>query len=351
MPSIDIFDDEQFDVVRLTERINNTPRVASKIADMRLFNEAGITTTQLYIEKNGSGLHLVPAMPRGAPGEPVHLGRPSRVPVQAIHLPQRWSVLADEVQNLRSFSTLQGAPSRAEEVATVGNIVNQKLAKARQQLDLTIEWQRVGVLQGKIYDYDGVSVLLDVYTTFGQTQTVIDMELDSSSTSVRAKCVAIRRAIEAKLGGLSYTGIRALAAPDFMDALTAHASVEKAFERWRDGEFLRTDAGRRGTFEFGDIVWDEYSGSVLSPGGGAGAAEGMPFIPAGTAFAFPTGVSDLFITRFAPADYVETVNTLGLPYYAKQERMRFDKGVDGETQSNPLSICTRPEAIIKLTKQ
>jgi hypothetical protein len=47
---------------------------------------------------------------------------------------------------------------------------------------------------------------------------------------------------------------------------------------------------------------------------------------------------------------METVNTIGLPYYAKQERIPFDKGVQLELQSNPLHICTKPRAIIKLTK-
>lgn len=59
------------------------------------------------------------------------------------------------------------------------------------------------------------------------------------------------------------------------------------------------------------------------------------------------GVTDLLITRYAPADYVETVNTIGLPFYAKQERLRLDKGVELEAQSNPLNLCTKPRAIIK----
>ena len=50
-----------------------------------------------------------------------------------------------------------------------------------------------------------------------------------------------------------------------------------------------------------------------------------------------------------PANYMETVNTIGLPYYAKQEPMDFDKGIEVETQSNPIHLCTRPAAICKLT--
>ena len=63
----------------------------------------------------------------------------------------------------------------------------------------------------------------------------------------------------------------------------------------------------------------------------------------------PEGVADLFITRFAPADYMETANTLGLPKYAKQEALRMNRGLEIEAQSNPLNLCTRPGAIIKIT--
>jgi len=46
---------------------------------------------------------------------------------------------------------------------------------------------------------------------------------------------------------------------------------------------------------------------------------------------------------------METVNTLGVPYYAKQEPRRMGKGIDLEAQSNPITLCTKPRAIIKLT--
>ncbi|MDK2124490.1 major capsid protein [Chitinimonas sp. DQS-5] len=68
------------------------------------------------------------------------------------------------------------------------------------------------------------------------------------------------------------------------------------------------------------------------------------------AYAIPEGVSGLFITRFAPADYLETVNTLGLPYYAKIWPLANDKGLSLEAQSNPPNLCTRPRAVIQLKR-
>ncbi|QDH18923.1 major capsid protein [Wolbachia endosymbiont of Carposina sasakii] len=63
---------------------------------------------------------------------------------------------------------------------------------------------------------------------------------------------------------------------------------------------------------------------------------------------FALGTASTFTTYFAPADFNETVNTLGQPLYAKQEPRRFDRGTDLHTQSNPLPMCHRPATLIKI---
>jgi hypothetical protein len=50
---------------------------------------------------------------------------------------------------------------------------------------------------------------------------------------------------------------------------------------------------------------------------------------------------------YAPADYIETVNTKGMPRYAKQYPMPNDKGVNLEVQSNPLCYCVRPNTLVQ----
>jgi len=54
------------------------------------------------------------------------------------------------------------------------------------------------------------------------------------------------------------------------------------------------------------------------------------------------------VTVHAPADFVETANTIGLPRYAKQAvDQQFARWVMLHVQSNPLPICTRPRVLIK----
>ena len=61
---------------------------------------------------------------------------------------------------------------------------------------------------------------------------------------------------------------------------------------------------------------------------------------------YPEGVEGLFEIYYAPADTFETVNTLGLPLYARSipDRDR-DEWVRLEIESNPLPICTRPQVL------
>ena len=77
-------------------------------------------------------------------------------------------------------------------------------------------------------------------------------------------------------------------------------------------------------------------------------ADGPPVAIGDKALLIPEGVPDLYISVFAPADYMETVNTQGIPYYSMIEPLPFNKGMAGEAQSNPLHLCTRPRAQILL---
>ena len=85
-------------------------------------------------------------------------------------------------------------------------------------------------------------------------------------------------------------------------------------------------------------MFEEYRGRVGS----------VDFTDASKAYFFPVGVPGLFRQYNAPADFVETANTIGLPRYAKQAvDQQFARWVMLHVQSNPLPICTRPRVLIK----
>lgn len=329
MPALDIFNNDAFSVASLTAAINEQPYVPGRIGKLGLFQEEGITTTQVLIEHVAGLITLVANSERGAPVAKTQADKSKMRSFVTAHLKRAANILADEVQNLRAFG------SESEEEA-VQNYVNQRLAKLGRDLEATLEYQRIGAIRGQILDADGTTVIYDLYSEFGITQTAVDFILGTAGTKVRNKVREAMRASEDALGAASATGYRAFCSDVFFDKFIEHDKVAAAFDRYNDGEMLRNDP--RAGFEFGGVVWENYRGKV-------GAT---PFIPDGDALLVPEGVADLFITRFAPADYMETVNTLGLPKYSKQEPLPMNRGVDLEAQSNPISLCTRPGAVIRL---
>jgi len=326
-----IFEDDKFSLQALTAAINEAPPLPARLASLGLFAEEGLTTTNLTVEKDLDTLTLIPNQSRTST-TPHATGGSTRslVSFPTTHLPTQDTITPDEVQNLRAFGA-------ASELETMASFVGKRLTKMRRRLDATIEYQRVGAIKGTIVDADGATVISNLFTQFALTQQDHEFKLSVAATDVRAETLAAVDKMEAALGNEPHSGCRVLCGKQFFRALIAHAKVQKAYELWETGSFLRTDP--RNGFDFAGATWEEWRGGI----------GGTPFIADGEAYLFPEGVEDMFITRFAPANYNETANTIGLPSYAKQEPKPLGKGILLEAQSNPISICTRPRAVIKLT--
>jgi len=328
--NLGIFDSDKFTLQELTAAINEAPALPSRLAKLGLFHEEGITTTSLAVEKDVDTLTLIPNQSRTTT-TPNATGGSTRSVVMfpTTHLPTQDTITPDDVQNLRAFGT-------ASDEETMVEFVRKRLAKMRRRLDATVEYQRVGALKGTIVDADGTTVISNLFTQFGLVQQKHALTLGTDTTDVRAEALAAKDKMENAMGNEPYSGVRVLCGKTFFRALIAHANVKKAYELFESGIFLRNDP--RYGFEFAGCTWEEWRGGI----------GGTPFIADGEAYLFPEGVEEMFITRFAPANYNETANTIGLPNYAKQEAKPLGKGILIEAQSNPISICTRPRAVIKL---
>lgn len=96
-------------------------------------------------------------------------------------------------------------------------------------------------------------------------------------------------------------------------------------------------------FPFGGLVFEEYNATVSDVNGTS-----QTFFASGYGTAFPMGTQETFRTIVAPADFIETVNTMGMLVYAKQKVRDYDRGIDIHTQSNPLPICLRPGVLAEV---
>ena len=335
------FNDPAFSVTALTAAINILPNRYGRLEALNLMPAKPVRQRQIVVEELNGVLNLLPTLPPGSPGTVGKRGKRNLRPFVVPHIPHDDVVLPEEVQGLRAFAETETETEMFAHLETVAGVTARHLETMRNKHAITLEHLRMGALKGVILDADG-SVLVDLFDAFEITPQTVPFELGTAGTHVKAKCGTVLSTIEDNLKGEFMNGVHCLCSPEFFIALTGHAKVEKAFEHWQNGATLINDV-RRG-FTYGGITFEEYRGQATDAAGNA-----RRFIAAGEAHAFPLGTVDTFGTYFAPADFNETVNTLGLPLYAKQEPRKFDRGTDLHTQSNPLPMCHRPGVLVKLT--
>lgn len=329
MPTVlDVFKGDGFSVADLSAAILVAPYSPGRLAADFPFR--GIATTTVQIERYNGKIALIQNKPRGD-GAVAHTPEVRDLtPFNLAHLKYADGLLADDVQDVRAFGDTGLQPYQVR--------LNQVLSSMRQDHEVTHEHMRAGAIQGIVYDADGTTELINLFTAFGDTRTTVDFTFTVATTEIKLACMDVRRAIEDALGAQTHSGIVGQCGDDFWDALITHATVKDAYNRWQDGRFLRSDQRVDvAQFEFANIMFENYRGKVGD----------RNFVPTDKCQFYPTGVPDFFAHYGGPADYVETVNTIGQVIYAKQERMAFDRGITIETQSNPAMICSRPLALVE----
>lgn len=318
-----------FTVASLSASINKLPVIPSKVGAMGIFEEKGVTTTSVVIDEYEGRLVLVPNTSRDADPAAVKAGKRARRTFETLHLPISRPLLPSQLQGIASFG---------QETATVpqATIINDHLQELKNSIESTREFQRVGALRGKLLNADG-SVLFDLFSEFGVEQKKVTVALGTASTNVRKACLDAKRHAESKLGGVMVTGFRSFCGPDWFDAFTEHEKVKAAFAGYQEAQD-RIGGDLRSGFTFGGIEFVEYDVTV----------SGQRFIPSNVAQVFPVG-KGVFKMFNAPANYNETVNTVGLPFYSMGEERKMGKGWDVEAQANPLAMCLFPEALVELS--
>lgn len=322
-------DGGMFSTAALTTSINTLPVVPARIGALGMFRRIPITQPYAIIENKNGVLSLLPTKVRGAPAtQAVRGGRKSRI-FEVPHIPYNDTIQAADVMGIRAF----GSEDATESVA---QLVNERLQSMKNDHETTHEWHRIGAVTGIVLDADGTSVIYNLFTEFGVAEATENFDFTPAAQDMKVMAQSVIRKIENALNGTPYKRIHALASNTFFDAFIAHDTVKGAFETYQEARFSLEQQSKT-PFEFAGITWENYNAQVGT----------QPFIAAGTARFFPVGVPDLFLEINAPANFIETVNTPGKPYYAKQEVLRFDTGVEIHTQSNPLMICTRPGVLVK----
>jgi len=239
---------------------------------------------------------------------------------------------------------IQGVPAlgAGDTAGPLVGIMTRKLTLMRNKHAQTREYMEVNALRGIAKDGAGVT-LYNYFTEFGITQTSIDFLLGTTGTKVQQKVRTVIRDLETNLKGEAMTSVHALVSPEFFDKLIGHSATKTAYQYYSatGAQPLREDVRRN--FPFAGILFEEYPAVFTLSGGTVERA-----IPAGEGIAFPMGTMDTVTTYGAPANMIETANTIGLPLYARQLVRERGDGIDLLTEASILPVNKRPALGVRL---
>lgn len=332
---INPFDAGGYSLAEMTQAINLLPNLYTRLGQMGLFRFEGVTQRSVIIEQAEGILNLLPTVPLGGPATVANRDARFMRSFTVPWIPHDDSITPQDVQGVRGF----GVADAADPLATV---MERKLTRMRSKHAQTREFMEVNALKGVVRDGGG-STLYDYFSEFGLSRQQVDFALGTATTNVQAKIRDVLRKVETELKGETMTSVLALVSPEFFDKLISHAKVETAYQFFSSAgaQPLREDVRRR--FPFAGIVFEEYNATVTLS---TGATETL--IPAGEGIAFPLGTMDTFVTYGAPANLIETVNTLGVPMYARQLARQDGSAIDVKTEASILPVNKRPRLAVRL---
>jgi len=333
MPTVRSFD-KPFEVVDLTEELNLIPNTWGLINELGIFRNEGVAQHTITVEASEQTISVIPDTVRGARNT-VNSDDVRKIYAFAVpHFPLDDQVTPQDLQGKRAY----GSDAADTEAA----VVARKLERIRRNHAITLEAARAyAITNGAIYAPNG-TVVGNYYTSFGITRKDVDFVLGTTTTDITAKIEEVIAHIQDNiLSGEVISGVAVLCSPEFFTKLINHPAVKEAYKYYASTqEPLRNRLGtglyRR--FMHGGVEFIEYRGSY----------NGNRLVPAGDAYAMPTGTQDMFITYFSPANKLSLVNTIGQEAYVFQYRDPKDEGILLQSESNHLSLVRRPGAVVRV---
>lgn len=315
---IDFYNDF-FTATALTDAILKQQYVPGQLGAMGLFETRGLTGTKLAIEEQPSNdASVMTSTPRGTPSKAATLVRKKVHDFSTSHYREDGAVYADEVLNLRGAG-----------VTTMRDVLisrrDELLSLLRRKIDYTLESLRMSAVNSP-------------NNAFGSAPASAAVAFGASDSAIRSAIFTnVIKAMETALGGTPYSSLVALCDDTFWSGLIESKTIKETYLNQIQASALRGDTTEQ--VVFGNVTWMRYRGA------------GSTVISSGKAKVIPMGVPGLFLQGFAPADTIDSVGAgaVGGPYYV--QAYPIDNGNRGwhlEAQTNPVMVCTRPQAILTL---
>jgi hypothetical protein len=345
----DFYNDDAFSLVTLTTVINDMPHIPGRAGELVFAGIGkGVPTTSVDVELDTETLTLIPFSTRGAPDFTNGFDKRALKSVDIPHVSLSEGIVADQIQDVREFGTMSG-------LISARSAVDRQMGKQAGRHDLTLEHLRLGALSGVVADKNGV-VAENLFTLFGVSEVVVDFDdvfvtaaaSEDTLQTLQGKCFNIGIAMKRAVRGpwFSSAKIWAFCGDVFFRKLVATIGATAVRGARADAKISLGDGYAHGVVEFGDIFWESYQGTDdanATSGGTVGVA------PNECRF-FITGYPGLYAEYYAPADFIDAVNTIALPRYARVAPTdAMNRALTLHTQQNSLPLCLKPKTLFKGT--
>lgn len=340
MLAYDIFTDDAFQAVEMTEVVEGIVYIPQTLNDMGIFEVEPIRTTDVGIMKKGTSLALVPTTERGSQETLPERDSRNIKRLATVNLRQRDRINAGEIQNI----VREGQPYDAELDRALAE-VERRQRKLMRKLELTREYHRFAALQGKLLDADG-SLIMDYFVEMGFVQPApitFDFTTIGSDGKLREYVKQnigrpMRRALRDRGSLTPGTRIGALAGDEFFDKLTRAPEIRETFLGYQAAAALREDDAWD-SFPFAGVEWINFDGTT----------DDLISIADDEVKFFPIGATDVYKEYRAPGEDMPVANEYGREFYSyvspdpRPNRMAF---VDVFLHAHPLFACIAPEVLL-----
>ncbi len=334
---------------QLTEQIEVIPPLYGLLAELDIFPSEGSVSRIVEMRYEYHQLRVLPAKERGAPATPALPRTAKTIFIEVPHFPSLDLITPEDIQDI--LIQLQDV----KRLTTVEEEVARRLMDIKASHDITREWLRANALQGNLVDGNSQNIL-SLAQVFGITLATQDFALGTTTTDMNAVCQSIWQSITTNLRGEVMTGIEAIVDSTFFERFVSHTNVKQYYLNAEQAIMLAMIARRESQgnmwgreFQFGRILFREYYGTApVKTSPTASSLTSTPFWASTTGTAYPRGTRKMFRTYNAPAHDLRFVNTKGNEIYVSPRILEHGEGIELKSESNPLPIVRRPEALVQL---
>jgi len=345
--TLDIFKNNAFSVTSLQRVAGGTPYMPQALGSMQLFTPRPILTEDVLLYEEDGGFALIPTTNRGGP-DIQQIRRMGRMrALKTVRLSKKDTVRAGELMGVASTALPESV-----RLVNAQQLTTDRTAQLKTDMEATKEFHRLGALRGKLFDADGVTLLVDFFAEYGiAAPAVINFNFAAIPANGLAVYIAqnVRDPIIDTLkenGRLTPNArIGALVGDAFWYALIQHVDIVKRYELQETARYTMLAANplltapRHESITIAGVTFMHYEG----------AANGSIDVTTNEAIFFPIGAKDVFDVYWSPGETLLDVADPGRPeylYVQPDPNDRMPTFVDITLRAYPLYACTFPKALL-----